>query len=223
MIDARAKKARVEGGDAQRCCTDDASIYARGWQRMMGLVDTGNVRTRVRFQGWTGPGGCCARVRINLRLLVKIRALSFHLCADWFARLATSNVCVSGPRLRMCWCWDIYMRRRRGRRSGTPVDFLPKEREKERATLGTFSRFIYFGTKEGNPATQSVPFLLRILILLTTRVIFLERKTMFEFWQVEFQQFPNGVVLDFLHEKERRADSLENTFRLFSRKGFLLN
>lgn len=99
---------------------------------MMGLVDTGNARARVRFQGWTEPDGCCAHVCINLRLLVKIRALSFHLCADWFARLATSNVCVSGPRLRVCWCWDIYMRCCRGRRSGTPVDFLLKEREKER-------------------------------------------------------------------------------------------
>lgn len=145
----------------------------------MGLVDTGNVRTRVRIQGWTGPDGCCARVRINLRLLVKIRALSFHLCADWFARLATSNVCVSGPRLRMCWCWDIYMRRCRGRRSGTPVDFLPKEREKERVNPRHFLAFYLFWKRKKEILQHNLyRFYLESWILLTTRVIFLERKTM---------------------------------------------
>jgi len=55
---------------------------------------TGNAR--VRFQDGPGPGGCCARVRINLRLLVKICALSFHLCVRArgfvrsFARSASS-------------------------------------------------------------------------------------------------------------------------------------
>lgn len=108
-----------------------------------------------------GPDGCCARVRINLRLLVKTRALSFHLCAGWFARLASSNVCVSGPRLRLCWCWDIYMRCRRGRRSGTPVDFLPRERGKKREQPSALSRvlFILERKKETPCATQSVPFL----------------------------------------------------------------
>lgn len=41
---------------------------------------TAKERSCIWFQD--GPaGGCCTVVRINLRLLVKIRALSFRLCA----------------------------------------------------------------------------------------------------------------------------------------------
>lgn len=158
-----------------------------------------------------GPDGCCARVRINLRLLVKTRALSFHLCAGWFARLASSNVCVSGPRLRLCWCWDIYMRCRRGRRSGTPVDFLPREREgKRESNPRHFLAFYLFWNERRKPPVQHNLYrFCRVLILLATRVIFLRRWEMtFEFWQVEFRQFSNIMLCDifFILRKETEGE-----------------
>lgn len=49
-------------------------------QRMRYEGKTAKERSCIWFQD--GPaGGCCTVVRINLRLLVKIRALSFRLCA----------------------------------------------------------------------------------------------------------------------------------------------
>lgn len=72
------------------------------------------------------------------------------------------------------------MRCRRGRRSGTPVDFLPRERErgKKREQPSALSRvlFILERRKETPRATQSVPFLPIVLILLATRVIFLKMR-----------------------------------------------
>lgn len=77
MINARAMRGQR---DALRRCIY-LSTYASERQRVMRYQRGVDRKRACTISGWTGPGGCCARVRINLRLLVKIRALSFHLCA----------------------------------------------------------------------------------------------------------------------------------------------
>lgn len=94
MINTSARRA-TRGRDATRRC-----IYLSLCARMTEsdeIPKRDGRETRVYdFRTNRSPGGCCARVRINLRLLVKIRALSFHLCvrarASSFARLAASSM-----------------------------------------------------------------------------------------------------------------------------------
>lgn len=175
------------------------------------------ARIRVYdFRDGPGPDGCCARVRINLRLLVKIRALSFHLCAGWFARLASSNVCVSGPRLRSYWCRDIYMRCR-DRRSGTPVDFLSKKRRKERErepTLIALSCVLFILKLRKEILERIISILCRSLIPLDSILLFmfLWREIMFELYQVKFLQDQIMPSHTFFFSGKKQRISLK-TFR----------
>lgn len=159
MINTSARRA-TRGRDATRRC-----IYLSLCARMTEsdeIPKRDGRETRVYdFRTNRSPGGCCARVRINLRLLVKIRALSFHLCVR-ARELIRSFGCVQYAcqgRVLVVLVGHLHKTPSK-ERSGTPVDFLPRERERERwraqATLGILSRFICFGARKGNPGTHNL-------------------------------------------------------------------
>lgn len=157
MINTSARRA-TRGRDATRRC-----IYLSLCARMTEsdeIPKRDGRETRVYdFRTNRSPGGCCARVRINLRLLVKIRALSFHLCVR-ARELIRSFGCVQYAcqgRVLVVLVGHLHKTPSK-ERSGTPVDFLPREREREMESAGnpwhSLAFYLFWSEKRKSWDTQ---------------------------------------------------------------------